>query len=47
MVPLNAEFFPVQNNQNPQTSVHGKIFTKQKAKLAFLPIWRFFQRNWI
>ena len=36
MVLLNAEFFPVQNNQNPQISVHGKIFAKQKNKLDFL-----------
>ena len=38
---------PVQNNQNPQISVLGKIFAKQKTKLAFLPITRFFHQSWI
>ena len=47
MVPLNAEFFHVKNNQNPQISVHWKIFAKQKTKLAFLPIRRFFHQSWI
>ena len=47
MVPLNAKNFPVQNNQNPQITVHRKIFAKQKTKLAFLPSRRFFHQSWI
>ena len=47
MVPMNAEFFSVQNNQNLQISMRGKIFAKQKTKLAFLPIRRVFHQSWI
>ena len=42
-----CRIFSVQNNQNLQISMRGKIFAKQKTKLAFLPIMRVFHQSWI